>query len=48
MRPHAITAFVQGVTAAASAGVYFSRGDILPIVLARLGVGVLQSSESGE
>ncbi len=33
--------FMVGVTAAASAGVYFSRGDILPIVAAPIALGVL-------
>jgi uncharacterized protein len=33
--------FMVGVTAAASAGVYFSRGDIHPIVAAPIAIGVL-------
>ncbi len=33
--------FMVGVTAAASAGVYFSRGDILPIIAAPIALGVL-------
>jgi uncharacterized membrane protein YfcA len=30
-----------GVTAAASAGIYFSRGDILPLVAAPVALGIL-------
>ena len=30
-----------GVTAAASAGIYFSRGDVLPLVAAPVALGVL-------
>ncbi len=33
--------FMVGVTAAASAGVYFSRGDIHPIIAAPIAIGVL-------
>jgi uncharacterized membrane protein YfcA len=33
--------FMVGVTAAASAGVYFSRGDIHPIVAGPIALGVL-------
>lgn len=33
--------FMVGITAAASAGVYFSRGDILPIIAAPVALGVL-------
>lgn len=33
--------FMVGVTAAASAGVYFSRGDILPVLAAPIALGVL-------
>lgn len=33
--------FMIGVTAAASAGIYFSRGDILPLVAAPVALGVL-------
>ena len=33
--------FMIGVTAAASAGVYFSRGDILPLLAAPVALGVL-------
>jgi len=33
--------FMVGVTAAASAGVYFSRGDILPVIAAPIALGVL-------
>lgn len=36
-----------GVTAAASAGVYFARGDILPLVTAPLVVGVLVGAVGG-
>lgn len=33
--------FMIGVTAAASAGIYFSRGDILPMVAAPVALGIL-------
>ena len=33
--------FMIGVTAAASAGIYFSRGDVLPLVAAPVALGVL-------
>mgnify|MGYP001386897893 FL=1 len=33
--------FMIGVTAAASAGIYFSRGDIPPLVAAPVALGVL-------
>jgi uncharacterized membrane protein YfcA/uncharacterized membrane protein len=33
--------FMIGVTAAASAGIYFSRGDILPLIAAPVALGVL-------
>jgi uncharacterized membrane protein YfcA len=33
--------FMIGVTAAASAGIYFSRGDVLPLVSAPVALGVL-------
>ena len=33
--------FMIGVTAAASAGIYFSRGDILPLIAAPVALGIL-------
>jgi uncharacterized membrane protein YfcA len=39
--------FMIGVTAAASAGVYFSRGDIHPLVAAPVALGVLAGAWSG-
>ncbi len=39
--------FMIGVTAAASAGVYFSRGDIHPLVAAPVAVGVLAGAWGG-
>jgi uncharacterized protein len=33
--------FMIGVTAAASAGIYFSRGDVPPLVAAPVALGVL-------
>jgi hypothetical protein len=36
-----------GVTAAASAGIYFSRGDIDPLVTAPVALGVLAGSFAG-
>ena len=39
--------FMIGVTAAASAGVYFSRGDIDPFVAAPVAVGVLLGATAG-
>ncbi len=33
--------FMIGVTAAASAGIYFSRGDIPPLIAAPVALGVL-------
>jgi uncharacterized membrane protein YfcA len=39
--------FMVGVTAAASAGVYFSRGDIHPIVAAPIALGVLMGAWIG-
>ena len=33
--------FMIGVTAAASAGVYFSRGDIRPVIAAPVALGIL-------
>ncbi len=39
--------FMIGVTAAASAGVYFSRGDIDPFVAAPVAAGVLVGATAG-
>ncbi len=39
--------FMIGVTAAASAGVYFARGDIDPFVAAPVAVGVLVGATAG-
>ena len=39
--------FMIGVTAAASAGVYFARGDIQPIVAAPVAIGVLLGAGAG-
>lgn len=39
--------FMMGVTAAASAGVYFSRGDINPLVAGPVGIGVLVGAQAG-
>ncbi|GER87693.1 UPF0721 transmembrane protein [Dictyobacter vulcani] len=39
--------FMIGVTAAASAGIYFSRGDILPLVAAPVALGVLAGAFVG-
>lgn len=39
--------FMIGVTAAASAGVYFSRGDVNPFVAAPVAVGVLIGATAG-
>ena len=39
--------FMVGVTAAASAGVYFSRGDIHPVVAAPIALGVLLGASMG-
>jgi uncharacterized membrane protein YfcA len=39
--------FMIGVTAAASAGIYFSRGDIDPFVAAPVAVGVLLGAATG-
>lgn len=39
--------FMIGVTAAASAGVYFSRGDINPLVAGPVALGVLIGARSG-
>ena len=39
--------FMIGVTAAASAGVYFWRGDVVPVVAAPVALGVLVGSTVG-
>lgn len=39
--------FMIGVTAAASAGIYFWRGDVLPVVAAPVALGVLAGSMVG-
>ncbi len=39
--------FMIGVTAAASAGIYFSRGDILPLLAAPVALGVLVGALAG-
>jgi len=39
--------FMIGVTAAASAGVYFWRGDVVPVVAAPVALGVLAGSSVG-
>ncbi len=39
--------FMIGVTAAASAGVYFARGDIDPFIAAPVAAGVLVGSVTG-
>jgi uncharacterized membrane protein YfcA len=39
--------FMIGITAAASAGVYFSRGDIHPLIAAPVAVGVLVGASVG-
>ena len=39
--------FMIGVTAAASAGIYFSRGDVLPLVTAPVALGVLLGAIAG-
>src|SRR5690348_18115045 len=39
--------FMIGVTAAASAGIYFSRGDIPPLVAAPVALGVLLGAFMG-
>lgn len=43
----ATSSFMIGVTAAASAGAYYMRGDILPIIAAPVAVGVLIGSHFG-
>jgi len=39
--------FMIGVTAAASAGVYFSRGDIDPVIAAPVAIGVVLGAAIG-
>ncbi len=39
--------FMIGVTAAASAGIYFSRGDIPPLVAAPVALGILAGALVG-
>jgi uncharacterized membrane protein YfcA len=39
--------FMIGVTAAASAGIYFSRGDIRPIIAAPVALGILIGALGG-
>jgi uncharacterized membrane protein YfcA len=39
--------FMIGVTAAASAGIYFSRGDIPPLIAAPVALGVLAGAFIG-
>ncbi len=39
--------FMIGVTAAASAGIYFWRGDVVPIVAAPVAIGVLVGATAG-
>jgi uncharacterized protein len=39
--------FMIGMTAAASAGIYFSRGDIHPLIVAPVGIGVLLGAYLG-
>jgi uncharacterized protein len=39
--------FMIGVTAAASAGIYFSRGDIPPLVAAPVALGILLGAFAG-
>ncbi|HEV8587019.1 MAG TPA: sulfite exporter TauE/SafE family protein [Methylomirabilota bacterium] len=39
--------FMIGITAAASAGVYFGRGDIHPVIVTPVAVGVLAGSYAG-
>jgi uncharacterized membrane protein YfcA len=36
-----------GVTAAASAGIYFARGDVNPLIIAPVALGVLIGSSIG-
>lgn len=39
--------FMIGVTAAASAGIYFARGDVNPVIVAPVAVGILLGSAVG-
>jgi uncharacterized membrane protein YfcA len=39
--------FMMGATAAASAGVYFARGDINPFIAAPVALGVLAGATAG-
>lgn len=39
--------FMIGVTAAASAGIYFARGDVNPVIVAPVAVGILAGSVVG-
>jgi uncharacterized membrane protein YfcA len=39
--------FMIGVTAAASAGIYFSRGDIPPLIAAPVALGILIGALAG-
>jgi uncharacterized protein len=39
--------FMIGMTAAASAGIYFSRGDIHPLIVAPVAIGVLLGAYLG-
>jgi uncharacterized membrane protein YfcA len=43
----ATSSFMIGVTAAASAGAYYMRGDIIPVIAAPVAVGVLIGSRLG-
>ncbi len=43
----ATSSFMIGVTAAASAGVYFARGDMVPLVVAPVAMGVLLGATIG-
>jgi len=39
--------FMIGVTAAASAGIYFARGDVNPLVTAPVALGILIGASAG-
>lgn len=39
--------FMIGVTAAASAGIYFSRGDVHPLIAAPVALGILVGAALG-
>jgi hypothetical protein len=43
----ATSTFMIGVTAAASAAVYFMRGDVQPFIAAPVAVGVLLGAKTG-